>query len=302
MNSSRRAGRALALALLAACPTTVLAQGQILNRIEQRLAPAPAPSNVPVPQGAVVPPGQVVPQGAVLQGAPVATSVAPAAPTIGSHQIDRFEAIRQLQADLASDANNVANWTILGELAHEVALDLPQGQDDAYYTLSRQAYEKAAQLDPNNPGLKSAVQFARDQEANAATFDARRRQGVATYLESRRREMTLHGVNPTVLVYDAPNPPTAAAPGQPAFAGQPAAQPYGATYPTPTYRPYYNPQAQQPLGYNQYSNGYTPPAPAAGGTRAAAPTTLRQYGQQLPGVLINEGTRALGRPATAAPR
>ncbi len=223
-------------------------------------------------------------QGQVGQPAPSST--------IGSHQIDRFEAIRQLQNDLNSDNNNIANWTILGELAHEVALDIPQGQDDAYYKLSLQAYERASQLDPNNVGLRSAVQFAREQEANSAAFDARRRQGVATYLEARRREMAANGVNPTVMVYES-------APTSPPMNGingaQPANnQPYATGYPTPTYRPYYNPQAQQPLSYNQYSNGYVPPATDP--NQPAPPTTLRQFGQQLPGMLINQGVRGLGQP------
>jgi cytochrome c-type biogenesis protein CcmH/NrfG len=100
------------------------------------------------------------PSGAAAQ-APA--SPAPRPTTIGSHQIDRFEAIRQLQADLRSDPNSLANWVILGELSHEVALDVPDGQDDVYYRMSREAYEKALQLDPNNNGLKAAVQFARDQ-------------------------------------------------------------------------------------------------------------------------------------------
>ena len=218
--------------------------------------------------------------------------------TIGSHQIDRFEAIRQLQNDLNSDNTSVANWTILGELAHEVALDIPNGQDDAYYKLSREAYERASQLDPNNVGLRSAVQFARDQEANAAAFDARRRQGVATYLEARRREMAANGVNPTVMVYES-------APMAPPMNGvngaQPnnANQPYATGYPTPTYRPYYNPQSQQPLNYNQYSNGYVPPT--ANPNQVAPPTTLRQFGQQLPGMLINQGVRGFGQPG-AVPR
>ena len=207
--------------------------------------------------------------------------------TIGSHQIDRYEAIRQLQADLNSDANSVANWTILGELAHEVALDLPQGQDDAFYRLSREAYERASTLDPNNNGLRSAVQFAREQEANAAAFDARRRQGVSTYLEARRREMAATGVNPTVMVYES-TPVAQTSPNV-----HPA-QPYATNYPTPTYRPYYNPQAQQPYSYNQYSNGYVPPT-ANANQPMAPPTTLRQFGQQLPSVLLNQGGRAIGR-------
>ena len=222
--------------------------------------------------------------------APITTTTTTAiAPTIGSHQIDRFEAIRQLQADLGSDANNVANWTILGELAHEVALDVPQGQDDTYYKLSREAYERASQLDPSNPGLKSALQFARDQEANSASFDTRRRQGVMTYLEARRREMAANGVNPTVMVYESPATSlVTTTPGQVV-----STQPTSNVYPTPSYRPYYNQQAQQPYGYNQYSSGFTPTANSGSvnglGTQVAQPTTLRQYGQQLPGVLMNQG-------------
>ena len=260
MHSIRRSGRCLILSVVAACPAVASAQ----------IATPPVPVTPTItPVG-----GPTITQ---------TTPVTPAISTIGSHQIDRFEAIRQLQADVASDANNVANWTILGELAHEVALDLPQGQDDAYYTLSRQAYERGAQLEPTNTGLQSALQFAREQEANAASFDARRRQGVATYLEARRREMAANGINPTVLVYET------AAPISPTTNPNPSVvnQPYATTYPTATYRPYYNQQAQQPLGYNQYSTGYTPPVST--GTQTFAPTTLRQFGQQLPGVLINQG-------------
>lgn len=222
------------------------------------------------------------------------TGVAP--PTIGSHQIDRFAAIRQLQADLKSDANNVINWTILGELAHEVALDLPEGQDDAYYTMSRDAYEHAAALDPTNNGLKAALQFAREQETGAAAFDAQRRQGVATYLDARRREMSATGVNPTVMVYETPGTMgTPVAPGTTVVNGPVTTS---TAYPTPNYRPYYNAQANQPYSYNQYSNGYLPPRLPAGnnasGVATPAPTTLRQYGQQLPGVLINQGVRTIG--------
>ncbi len=238
----------------------------------------------------VTPPAVPIPSGTTATTGEVRIAAAPSTvSTIGSHQIDRFEAIRQLQADLNSDNNNVANWTILGELAHEVALDIPQGQDDAYYKLSREAYERASQLDPNNLGLQSAVKFAREQEANAAGFDARRRQGVSTYLDARRREMAANGVNPTVMVYES-------APMNNGINGaQPAPnQPYATSYPTATYRPYYNPQAQQPLSYNQYSNGYVPPT--TNPNQPAPPTTLRQFGQQLPGMLLNQGGRGLGRP------
>src|SRR5271157_5472163 len=38
--------------------------------------------------------------------------------SIGTHQIDRFEAIRTLQESLKSDPNDAAAWIVLGELAH----------------------------------------------------------------------------------------------------------------------------------------------------------------------------------------
>lgn len=238
--------------------------------------------------------------------APGQDPAAPAQPsaTIGSHQIDRYAAITQLRSEIRGDPNNLANWVILGELAHEVALDLPEPTDDAYYKISRDAYERALGLDPNNNGLKAAVQFARDQEANSRTFDAQRRNGVATYLDSRRREMATNGVNPTVLVYETPTPlpstlpvpqpPDRVTPGAPRATQPGAFQPANA-YPTPTYRPYANTEGQ-PYNYNQYQNAYSP----AAAPNQAPPTTLRQFGQQLPGVLLNEATRGTTRPA--APR
>ncbi len=300
MRLSLRSAHALLLTAVAAWPATVSAQignpiRQLGREIRNAENAAVGQQVVPGQTTTILQNGQPV-QGTVVQTGPVTTTTttqsANGTPTIGSHQIDRFDAIRQLQADVRSDANNLANWAILGELAHEVAVDLPQGQDDAYYTLSREAYERAAQLDPNNNGLKAAVQFARDQEANAATFDAQRRQGVATYLDARRREMATYGVNPTVQVYEpaAPTTTVAAAPAQPVAVANPN---YGPNYPTQSYRPLYNQQAQQPYSYNQYANGYTPNNTA--GTQTAAPTTLRQYGQQLPGVLINQGLRNFPR-------
>jgi len=73
-----------------------------------------------------------------------------------------------------------------GELAHEVAQDVPTDQDDQYYKISREAYEKALALDANNAGLKAAAQFARDEEAHAAEFDKARRQAARTYIDARR--------------------------------------------------------------------------------------------------------------------
>ena len=295
----RRTPAAAACMALVASVLSPTASAQLGNPIRQLGREIRAVENnavnqqvVPGQSTTVIQNGQPV-QGTVIQAGPVtATTTAPAA-TIGSHQIDRFEAIRQLQADVKSDPNNLASWAILGELAHEVAVDLPQGQDDTYYTLSRTAYEHAAQLDPNNNGLKAAVQFARDQEANAATFDAQRRQGVATYLDARRREMAMFGVNPTVQVYETPTPAATIQPAQAQPVGQ-VTQTYGQVYPTQAYRPLYNQQAQQPYSYNQYANGYTP-VTATGGAQPVAPTTLRQFGQQLPGVLINQGVRNFPR-------
>ena len=322
MNITRRPVRSLLLTVATAWPLTTLAQNpnqpqiptarDLLRQVippvqQQQQQPSQTQRQYQQPQQVQQPqqqpqqlqqqPGQPVfnnpayPQGTVVQtlpAAPVASS------TIGTHQIDRFAAINQLQADLKSDANNLANWAILAELAHEVALDLPEGQDNAYYQLSSQAYQNAARLDPNNEGLKAAVQFARDQVTNSATFDAQRRQAVGTYLDSRRREMATNGVNPSVVVYEASQSTITQSNGTTT-----------AGYPTRTYRPLYNAQAQQPYSYNQYQNAYSSPAVAPAGATAtnptAAPTTLREFGRQLPGVIINEGVRALGQPTPVTP-
>ena len=310
MSITRRPARTLLLTLAAAWPVAALAQNpdqpqiptardllkQVIPPVQQQ-QPQRQQQQPQQSQQFQQQPGQPAfnnqnyPRGTVVQTTPAPTF---ASNTIGTHQIDRFVAINQLQADLKSDPNNLANWAILAELAHEVALDLPEGQDDAYYKLSSQAYENAARLDPNNQGLKAAVQFARDQETNAATFDGQRRQAVSTYLDSRRREMAANGVNPSVVVYES-TPNTNPQPN-----GTSAA-----SYPTRTYRPLYNPQAQQPYSYNQYQNAYAPPAAVPAGAAAtnptAQPTTLREYGRQLPGLLINEGVRALGGPTTPNP-
>ena len=47
-------------------------------------------------------------------------------PVIGSHQIDRYDAIDKEQKVLEADnPKSLADWIILGELAHEVAMDAP---------------------------------------------------------------------------------------------------------------------------------------------------------------------------------
>jgi len=109
--------------------------------------------------------------------------------------------------------------------------------------------------------------------------------------------MATNGVNPTLLVYEAPAPAPAPAANSAPIGGAVAAAPaqpiqaQGQPYPTPTYRPYYNNQAQQPYGYGQYSNGYAPPINQG----AAQPTTLRQLGQQMPGAIFNQIGGGSGR-------
>ncbi len=56
--------------------------------------------------------------------------------SIGTHQIDRFDAIHLLQESLKSDPNDVAAWIVLSELAHEVAQDLSSQDDKPYYYYS----------------------------------------------------------------------------------------------------------------------------------------------------------------------
>lgn len=220
---------------------------------------------------------------------------------IGSHQIDRFEAIRLLQRSLKAKPDAVGDWVILGELAHEAALDVPTEQDDDYYRLSREAYEKALALDPENAGLKAAVQFARDQEQGAEEFNQARKRAARTYVEARRREMSLTNNAPTVRVYANPQPqPAAADPNQPQVAAQP--QPY----PYQTYQPFVPAPSQRqgqvqdpnqvqvqgqgrPYTYQQYQSSQLPPN--AVNNPQAQPMTLRQLGQQLPGALLQDVTR-----------
>jgi len=124
-----------------------------------------------------------------------------APPVISTHQIDRYDAINKLQQTLKDNPRSLADWVILGELAHEVALDQPADQADRYYKMSRDAYEKALELEPNNPGLKAAVQFAKDQEANSAQFEAARDRAVTSYLDARRRDLAATSYTPSLRVY-----------------------------------------------------------------------------------------------------
>src|SRR5271166_5281465 len=180
---------------------------------------------------------------------------------IGTHQIDRFEAIQVLQQTLKSNPTDTAGWIVLGELAHEVAQDLSSSEDEPYYKLSLEAYEKALALQPNNAGLKAAVEFARDQKADAVHWDQARREAAGSYIEVRKSELAASGFNPTV---QASSPPASSTPSTPrtapaAVAGTntvPVTQPTQ-TYSYPVYVPYYvYVQGGQPYTYQQYAGGY----------------------------------------------
>jgi len=173
--------------------------------------------------------------------------------SIGTHQIDRFEAIHWLQESLKSNPNDAAAWIVLGELAHEVAQDLSSQDDEPYYKLSQEAYEKALALQPKNAGLKAAVQFAREQQADAAHWDQARKKAASSYIEVRKGELAASGFNPTVQVYSPPTPPTRPA-AVAATNSAPVSQPTQ-TYQYPVYQPYYV-EGAQPYTYQQYAGGY----------------------------------------------
>jgi hypothetical protein len=251
----------------------------------------------------------VVGLGAIAAAQNVATRPAqqPAAATapsvVGSHQIDRFEAIKELQAATRSNPRDVAGWIILGELAHEVALDLPPDQDDAYYKLSREAYEKALALEANNAGLKAAVQFARDQEAGAARFDEARKRAVPAYIAARRRELAATNLMPTVQVYTGPGGVGVNVQNLPR-PRVPSRELPVASYGYPTYLPFATAEGT-PYTYNQYLQGYTYQNPA---DAANAVTTPRRgsfpTGAAVPGdtpTAPNTSGAAVKPPAAAAP-
>ncbi len=182
--------------------------------------------------------------------------------SIGTHQTDRFEAIHLLQESLKSTPNDAAAWIVLGELAHEVAQDLSSQDDEPYYKLSQEAYEKALALQPNNAGLKAAVEFAREQKAGAAQWDQARRDAASSYVEVRKSELAASGFNPTVQVNSPPTPPTPPTPPAAVAAtnSAPVSQPTQ-TYQYPVYQPYYV-EGAQPYTYQQYAGGYLYTAPA----------------------------------------
>ena len=133
---------------------------------------------------------------------------------IGTQQINRFEAIRQLQETVKQNSKSLADWVILGELAHEVAIDLPADQAGEYYKLSRDAYENALELAPDNAGLQAAVQFAKDQEQGLDRFEKSRSAATQMYLAARRRDLAETQFTPSLRVYGAPTAPPAAMTGR----------------------------------------------------------------------------------------
>jgi hypothetical protein len=138
---------------------------------------------------------------------------------IGTQQINRFEAIRQLQETVKQNPKSLADWVILGELAHEVAIDLPADQAGRYYKLSREAYENALELAPDNRGLQAAVQFAKDQEQGLDRFEKSRSAATRMYLEARRRDLAETQFTPSLRVYGAPTPPPSGSPEAAAATG-----------------------------------------------------------------------------------
>jgi len=150
----------------------------------------------------------------VLAAAAAARAAGPAVPpVISSEQIDRFEAIRMLQQSLDRNPKALTDWVVLGELAHEVAVDLPADQARQYYKISRDAYEKALALAPNNAGLKAAVRFAQDQDEGFDRFEQSRRAAAKTYVDARRRDLAATSYTPTVRTFAPPPVALAAARG-----------------------------------------------------------------------------------------
>jgi hypothetical protein len=158
---------------------------------------------------------------------------------LGTHQIDRFAAIEQTRAALEADPNNLNDWIILGELAQEVAGDVPTNLAAGYFKLAHDSYEAALKLSPGNASLQAAARFAREQEQDAEAFAQGRRRAAATYLKTRRDELAQHGAAPTVRVHSYPNrtqtrnPAAAAAPS---YYYQPYAASDGSPY---TYQQHY---------------------------------------------------------------
>jgi hypothetical protein len=234
-------------------------------------------------------------------------AVAP--PVIGTQQIDRYDAIASLQNELKANPKSLADWIILGELAHEVAIDAPADQAPRYFTMSRDAYEKALALAPSNPGLKAAVQFARDQEANGAAFEKVRDRATQAYLDARRRDLAATNYTPTVRVFAPPGSAPVLRPRPATPAGIAVGSSAGATSDpnaavtpppdvvrdtanmgvrpiyssAPTYQAYTLPQGA-PYTFQQYSSSYYSPSFYPAGT---LPMSVQRYNQQYGNPMLN---------------
>ena len=179
--------------------------------------------------------------------------------SIGTHQIDRFEAIHLLQESLKSTPNDAAAWIVLGELAHEVAQDLSSQDDEQYYKLSQEAYEKALALQPKNAGLKAAVEFAREQKAGAAKWDQARRDAASSYIEVRKSELAASGFNPTVQAH---HPDASGASGDRRGNQFRPGKPACRDIPVPGVPAVLRYTGARPYTYQQYAGGYLYTAPA----------------------------------------
>jgi hypothetical protein len=241
-------------------------------------APPPAPSRAGVGIETTAPPA-----------APAAARAADGLPTpppvISSEQIDRYDAIKQLQKAVKDNPKSLADWVTLGELAHEVAMDAPADRAGEYFTLSRDAFEKALALAPNNPGLTAAVQFSRDQMANADAFEKSRDLATVTYLEARRRDLAATNYTPYIRVYGTSQAPLAvrSRPGAITAGAGPGAAPAAGPVPTaaaPATGPNANLRSSGPLN----APGRTPAADAAQAItpsrRNASSTDAANFGTQ----------------------
>ena len=158
-----------------------------------------------------------------------------------------------------------------------MAQDLSSQDDEPYYKLSLEAYEKALALQPKNAGLKAAVDFAREQKACAAQWDQARRDAASSYIEVRKSELAASGFYPTVQTHSPPTPPTPPAAVAASYSA-PASQP-AVTYQYPVYQPYYY---TVPV-YVPLSNAYAtvPLGPRTGGRISGYPRAERRPACQV---------------------
>lgn len=194
---------------------------------------------------------------AVLGASALAQQAAPKPATrvIGTHQIDRYAALEHVRQALVKDPNNVTDWVLLGELSHEIAAEVTANLAPGYYRLSRQSYENALTLEPNNAHLKAAAEFAREQEKAADRVAQSRQTATASYIQARRQELAQSNYAPVVRTYTA----------APAQGGAGASAPV--TY-APTYQTYVAPQGT-PYTYQQHYDMFYGPIHQTGQTVTA---------------------------------